>query len=339
VRLHAGTGATVATVKLLGAPSLPPGTEGFAALTLREPLVLAAGDRVLLRALSPEITVAGGTVLAASVPTALKDTPELVARLEHARSALPDVLAAACWAGPELSFTLAEARRLTQLPNATASEKVAEAVRAGLLVDLGEECLMVAQRVTELAAPLRKTLARFHAAHRLSVGMEPAQACAALGLPSGCFPRLAELIAGHGCAERHGRLALADFAPPVSAALAAQRDRLLAHLAAAGVNAPARGNLLKELALDEKDLDTLTKLLVEEGAIRLIGANLMPTAVFDDCRAKLLALFAKSPTVELAAFRAATGLSRNLGVGVLELFDREGLTRREGLARVLARKS
>ncbi|MCK6487239.1 MAG: selenocysteine-specific translation elongation factor, partial [Planctomycetes bacterium] len=85
LRLHAGTADVVAQVRLLGAETLAPGEEAAALVQLREPLVLAAGDRVLLRALTPQATVAGGTVLAAGLPAG-RPPADLAARAAAART-------------------------------------------------------------------------------------------------------------------------------------------------------------------------------------------------------------------------------------------------------------
>ena len=159
-----------------------------------------------------------------------------------------------------------------------------------------------------------------------------------LGLEPGCFPKLAEaLSAGGEFAVRHGRLALASWQPVISGAQSQLREKLLARLAAAGANAPARGDLLKELGCTEGELRQVVKLLVEECLVSVLGSHLILRSVVENCRGKLLELFKGSPTLEIGAFRKATGLSRNLAVAVLEHFDSQGLTRRSDEGRVLAK--
>ncbi len=62
VTVHHGTAETPATVVLRDTPELAPGAEGEAQLRLRRQVSAAAGDRVILRLTSPQVTVAGGTV-------------------------------------------------------------------------------------------------------------------------------------------------------------------------------------------------------------------------------------------------------------------------------------
>lgn len=340
VRLHAGTADAVALARLVDADALPPGAGGAAVLTPREPLLLAAGDRVLLRQLSPSRTVAGGIVLAARERDPGRDERDLDARAASALACVRagDVLGAALWAGADAVVDDAEVLRLTQLPAVAA--RAAVAGRADL-APLGRRGAgapghwLFRPRRAAVEARLGAVLDSFHRANPNLPGMPPAQAAEALGLPAASGEALAAEMSGGAIAVRHGLLARAAFAPALPPRLTELRRRLLARIAAAGVAAPARGNLLAELACSEADLDAVAKLLVAEGEARQIGANLMHAPAYARCREILIGLFAAGPSVGLAAFRAATGLSRNLGVEVLELFDREGLTRRQGQARVL----
>src|SRR5215210_3580308 len=63
VRLHHGTRATNARVRLFGREQLLPGERALARLRLEEPLVMLPGDRFVLRFAAPQVTIGGGTVL------------------------------------------------------------------------------------------------------------------------------------------------------------------------------------------------------------------------------------------------------------------------------------
>ena len=65
-RLHHGTRATNARVRLFDREELGPGQSAFARLRLEEPLVALPGDRFVLRSLGPQVTIGGGTVLDAA---------------------------------------------------------------------------------------------------------------------------------------------------------------------------------------------------------------------------------------------------------------------------------
>jgi len=63
VRFHLGTTEILGRIHLLEQNEITPGQEGFAQILLEEPIVAASGDRFVLRFYSPSHTIAGGKVL------------------------------------------------------------------------------------------------------------------------------------------------------------------------------------------------------------------------------------------------------------------------------------
>jgi selenocysteine-specific elongation factor len=233
----------------------------------------------------------------------------------------------AAGAGPVLGH--AELLRLTQLPPAAAEEAVAARARDGALADLGAGAWLVPGRAAELRAAIEKTLARYHAVHPNVWGMEPGNVCRQLSLPAGSFAKLkAHLAEGGRMVVRHGYLALADWQPAISPQQLELRAKLLARLERAGTDAPARGDLAKEFGASESDMRLVLRLLTEEGLVSVFGTNIILTSVVEDCRSRLVGLFANRRVASLTEFRKVTGLSRNTAVAVLESFDARGLTRR-----------
>jgi selenocysteine-specific elongation factor len=80
VTVHHGTMETPARVVLRDTPELAPGTAGPAQLRLRRRVSAAAGDHVIVRLTSPQVTVAGATVTDPAPPrrriTAAEAPPE-----------------------------------------------------------------------------------------------------------------------------------------------------------------------------------------------------------------------------------------------------------------------
>ncbi|MCB0131770.1 MAG: selenocysteine-specific translation elongation factor, partial [Caldilineaceae bacterium] len=63
VDLFVGAGETAGRVRLLGTDELQPGEQGWLQVRLDRPIVVAAGDRFILRQPSPSSTLGGGVVL------------------------------------------------------------------------------------------------------------------------------------------------------------------------------------------------------------------------------------------------------------------------------------
>ena len=87
MRFCHGTSDGIVSGLLVGREALAPGEEGFMQIKMRSPIVLAAGDKFILRSLSPSATVAGGVVLTVNCDLRNRKQPGVIERLETARKA------------------------------------------------------------------------------------------------------------------------------------------------------------------------------------------------------------------------------------------------------------
>ncbi len=335
---HSGTFSCQARMKLIDADELPPLGEAFAHLKLEHPHCLAAGDRYVLRTLSPVDTVAGGVVLAVGVKRIRHSEPGLRQRLQDALSACQggNYFAATALAGSSIILGREEALKLTHSVGDEASRHLAVAEASGLLLPLGGTGWVVAARTEQLRGGMLKDLARYHAAHPYAWGMEPKLVCRRFGLGTEAFKPLSRILCDDGgIVVRHGRLALKDYAPALSQKQMDWREAILERVESGGIQAPARGNLMKDLGIPAAEMKRLTRLLAEEGRLRQVGVNLVAADVLDECERIVRALFEKIDVVDLPRFREATGASRNLAVALLDRFDAEGMTKRIDEGRIL----
>jgi len=355
VKLHAGTAVTLATVKLLGSEELRPGQDGFAQVRMEEPLVLAAGDQFIVRSLSPITTVAGGTVLSARVGP-LKPQSDYLERFRRAAACTAgvppapgsagvppaperDLLGSELLAGPVAVAGAQEMMHWSQLPAELAKAAVAAKEKLGEIVNLGGGTWLVASRAAELLQVLLPVVTHYHKTNQYAWGLAPAHACELLGLDAQCFTKLAEVLcAGGALAVKHGRLALRDFQPAISAVQMKLRDELLARITAGGINAPARGDLITALRISEAEMKLMVNLLAADGSIKVLDKNLIAYPVYAQCRQKMVELCSQQPVVDITTFRKAVGAGRNLAFSMLDAFDAEGLTRRVEKGHVLAKK-
>jgi len=134
-------------------------------------------------------------------------------------------------------------------------------------------------------------------------------------------------------------VSLRDFSIWLTAKQQNLREKIIKSAAEAGKPAIPSGTLQTELGATSSDMQLLLRLLSEEGLITVIDRYVVHASVVNECREKLLGLFAEDSTVELGRFREITGLSRNLAVPILDYFDSQGLTCRKGTGRTLMRKS
>ncbi|WBB61813.1 SelB C-terminal domain-containing protein [Streptomyces sp. WMMC500] len=290
--VHCGTAATSARLRPLGHEA--------ARLTLRTPLPLHVGDRLLLRDPGSRLLV-GATVLD-------PEPPPLSGRGAAATRArqLAGVTEPTDPAARLAAVGLDERRRLA------AQGYAVDADGAPWLIDGGH-----AERLgATLAAAVRD-----HAeAHPDDPGLPVAQARRLLALPPDtAWDRLAA-AAGADLVQRDGRLYRADEADGLPAAVAAAWQRLLDELRSAPFQAPTRRRL-DELGLTPEALS----LLVRRGALERVGAVHLPAGSVGRA-ARRLAAVPQPFTVGEAA--RALAVSRRVAIPLLETLDATGRTRR-----------
>jgi len=142
--------------------------------------------------------------------------------------------------------------------------------------------------------------------------------------------RVAKVADGYASADASG--ALSDEQERLAAAVAGS-------LADAGLSPPTLASLSEDLGVDKRALTQTLEALVSRGVVVRADKDLwFAAAAVGEARERLCEALARLPQLTLAEFRDLVGIGRRDAQALLELFDREGVTRRVGDARVL-RKS
>jgi selenocysteine-specific elongation factor len=321
--LHIGSARTLARIRLLGDPGL-----AIARLTLRDPLPLHVGDRVLLRDPgSADVTILGASVLDVAPPALVRRGAAAAAGREL--SGWPDVPAAA---------DLLRRHGLLRV-SAVAAMGVTGApppVAPGWLADPA--------RWSDLRRRLAEEVAAYVRRDPLAIGLPPEAARAALRLPDRILAEaLAARPAGSGTQPRvrleggYLRLAADDGPDPqgqqpaklpadpdlhqVPAPVAAGVRAVLADLAEAPFMAPEAGRL-RELGLDARAIAAAAR----AGLLLRVAEQIVLAPGADAKAARTLAGLPQPFTA--AEARRALGTTRRVAIPLLEYLDRSGITQR-----------
>jgi selenocysteine-specific elongation factor len=330
--LHIGSARTVVRIRLLGA--IPPANRGpaepvpaIARLTLRDPLPLHVGDRVLLRDPGRAgLSILGATILDAAPPPLARRGAAAAAGRELA--AWPEVPAAADLLR---RHGLLRSGVLTAMGVAGGPAPVA----AGWLADPA--------RWSELGRQLAAAIAAHARRDPLAIGMPPEAARAALRLPDRA---LVEALARPPGAPAGSRVQLsggylrvmADDETPGQGPGGARQSRhepgsqlpprilagvraVLADLAGAPFVAPEAGRL-RELGLDTRAIAAAAR----AGLVLRVTEQIV---LAPDARAEAARILAGLPQPFTAAeARQALGTTRRVAIPLLEDLDRAGVTER-----------
>jgi selenocysteine-specific elongation factor len=327
VRLHLGTSDVGARIVAAGG-ALAPGELRAARAILDEPIVARAGDRFVLRAASPPVTIGGG-IVRDPAPPHRRVRPWSVS-LTDASARLGAMLAEGALAGVE-----------------TATLPVRLGIPPNSLGDLlrGIDAARVADRVIALAA-LNEASERVVAAvadhlarHPLESGVQQAALRAGLGASDAIFDDvLRRAVARHDLDLHEGLVRRPGWAPQLDERHSATRAAVLAQLTATCREPPSTQELV---AQHGQHVVALLRILERERlviAVEPLGARYYESQCLNRLVQDLQGVMTGGGGAEFtpASLRDSLGMSRKFLIPFLEYCDRTGITERQGGGRVLA---
>lgn len=358
VRFHQGTSeimarlaigaARAAAGKGGGAEEVPrfpgvlePGVSAFVRLHLERPVALTRGDRFVLRAYSPMITIGGGVVLDPDPPggrlrsaAGLQRAMRLDA-LDDDAAAVLTMVGEAGGAGvtigalaPRIGRNVVEVRRMA-----------AALVDEGALVAMGER--LVAAATAEAAGEALLAIAgAYHRDHPLEPGLPREEARERLARQAGpaLFEHVAQVLAAAGqlAAGRHlvlstHRIVLTDEETRV-------KDELAGLFLGGGLSPPDPVVWARERGVDRALAERMLKLLVRDGTVERLDTLVFHRSVLERLRDDVAGLrtgAAEPVRIDVAWFKQRFGITRKFAIPLLEYLDRVRVTRRFGRERIV----
>jgi selenocysteine-specific elongation factor len=326
------------------ASSAPAGGRAWARLRLEAPVVVARGDRFVLRSYSPMMTIGGGLVLDPLPRRGRPRTPASLARFaqldpragespsEATIRALHALVAEEGAAGASIPGLVVR----LGVPGAALESMGAAEASAGRLVRAADR--LIAPADWESARQSLVAMVRGHHDAAPTVdGLPREEARDRLRLEPRVFEALlesvidAELLTGRERLTLPGRDAGALAAD--QAALAAAEAVLARH----GLAPPEPADLAAEASLTLPAMERALARLAREKRIVRVGGVWMHRTTIDGLIADVRAMKGAGgdARVDVAAFKARYGLSRKFAIPLLEFLDRERVTKRVGDVRVV----
>jgi selenocysteine-specific elongation factor len=336
VHLHVGTSALEARLVLLEGDTLAPGQSALAQIVIATPLPVRTGDRLVLRDAGGERTIGGGVVVDPSAPQRFRRTPARLETLAALSEAEPeDALLRLLELEPGIIdvTAIADGRGLSQ----EETDRMLAAVEPVVVEAGGRRYAAARETVERLGAEVETRLAGFHAASPERPGMaeDTLRLALPLRLPRPAHRALLAMLAAPGRVIVQGGLVrLATH----SSSLGANDQKLWERLETAiGGDNRYRPPQVRELAeATGQPIATVRKLLktmARLGAVTEVATDrffLRPALVELGQIAGEIAATNESRTFTAAEFRDRAGSGRNVGIQILEHFDRRGLTLRQG---------
>ncbi len=342
VRLHVGTSEVLGRVRILDKELLLPGEEGLVQLELEEPVVACAGDRFLVRQVSPMVTLGGGVLFGAARTHRRRLKEWHIEALKQREVALADPTLQLRFAAEQRRFepfTLKELAADVGLSLADADGLVAQLLRDGWLVEAGRGQLLSRQFADAAKDALKAGLKACHKAHPLKKLIEIRELRAKVELPEPTLQLARELLIKDGAVTEGnvpGHLRLASHQPAVSPADEQLLEELRALFATADLQPPTIEDAAARFGALPKKVTNLLELLADEGEIVRVGVLRFARSAMERAKSELIRVGrAHGGEVMIPELRDSLQTSRKFMIPLLEHFDGSGITVRSGDKRFL----
>ncbi|MGP8311625.1 selenocysteine-specific translation elongation factor [Enterocloster aldenensis] len=341
VHFHHGSAELVAKVILMDRDILNPGNSCYAQLRFTEPVVAKKGDRFVIRFYSPLVTVGGGMVLDSAPVKKRRNQEEVCLGMEiKERGSDRDQLLQTIKENFRPFHTLQELIRKGDLNRHTAKQSRSLLLSEGRIVELEGGVYLAKEREEAFREHIILTLKEFHRENPLKEGM-PLQEFRLKLLGNG-REKDADALLGYWIGQKvlkdkDGCVSLYNFRiqKQEDETIVAQgleriyRDAAFALPVLEHVTGLYKGN---------RRFNAVLGMMLKEGVlIKLDQRYLIHREWYETARQKLMEAGRDRQEITLGQYRDCLDASRKIALALLEYFDRQGLTRKNGDVRVLSR--
>jgi selenocysteine-specific elongation factor len=330
IHLHAFTSEVMATVSVYGYEDIRPGTTALMRLKLDKPIVLAPGDRFVLRQPAPVATIGGGRILDCT-PEPRQRKSATLAFLEHLRHAsIPEQLVLRVKCRGTAGIHIDTLAREAGLALEATRRHIEPAIQQGDIL-LVEGHLLLSRAAMQKATNQILTLPSRLGASTIKSSELRGQT----GLSPAVFHFAVTELAREGKIQIRGEGLSLDAGPAISAS----DSRLLATIAAAyeaaGLAAPLVSELAQRFRMSETEMRRLITLLQRQKTIIRMGSDdlFIHVDALDHLISRMAPL--RGTLIDVARFKELTGLSRKYAIPLLEYLDRGRITRKQGDQRLV----
>jgi selenocysteine-specific elongation factor len=349
VRVHLGAAEVLGRLRVLdSAGALEPGTSGFAQLRLEAPVVALPDERFIIRSYSPSLTIGGGRVLD---PFAGKYRGKDLARVRERLRNLVEAdratrLAMFVETAGDPGLKLSDIAARTGWNDEVIRKTANEAKARGMLVEAGG-VFLTSESFDRLCLATVEAVIDHHKREPLSRGL------ARETLRERHFDHSAPEIFRAVIArlEQDGKLVsekdlvrAREHSLDLSGADAELRDRLAQIYEQAGLEAPSVDEVMARSGVAASERiharKILQLLITGRVLIRVQGELFFHQQALEALQKKLFEYAVKHEperAIDVATFKELAGVSRKYAIPLLEYFDSQRVTLRQGDRRIIVR--
>ncbi len=337
VRLHHYTNEVEALLVLPEMEALEPGKETLAQLRASSPIVPATGDRFVIRALSPSITLGGGVIMNPRGVKLKHRTAKTFLEMEHADDA--GIVASLVRSAGLSGVARSELLGLSGL-SAKRLDKVLEVLRNAHTVvrfDLTENRMVHADFAEMVKRKIIERLAVFHREQPLRDGMSKQELRSSVPGGDKLFKAAMESLVAKGeVVDQGDTVRASSHKVHLKDEQKGIKDRILKMILEGKNQPPVLKEILALTGSDNKQIRSLLNILEKEGKVVRVKEDIYFSAGFiNQTKARMEEFIKREGGLTPSQFHEITGSSRKYNIPLLEYFDRQRFTMRVGDQRVL----
>ena len=334
-KIYLGTKEVSGKILLLGQEVLEAGDSAFAQFRFQEAVATRLGERFIVRRVSPSETVGGGTVLD---PLAsrhkFRDTAKIIRFLERReRLEIGEVVLSELERSKhveEKDFLVASYYSASEIGRLVESLRAkSEIIRAGSWIVDVDHWQMIYKQALDI-------MAKEHARNPLKKGLSHAEFESRLHLPRSLFNQLMNIMIESGeIARTEGAIFLTTHAPSLTPAQETLVSRILRLFRANQTNPPTHRDVVASMP----DSELIIRYMCQQNLlVELQEGVLFERNQFEGIKNRVIDYLRKNNSINIQQMRHLFGFSRKYILPLLNRLEEEGVLRRHGQERVLAKK-
>ena len=343
IRLHLGAKEVIGRVYLLDSEELLPGESGLVQFRLEETVVANFKERYVLRRYSPMTTIGGGKILEPNPTQHRKNDEAVIKALQIKEDGTPAERI-------KLSLAREENKALTIDDLVTRTSLAREQI-VGELSDLKEEDEVVELDAGKESSWLHSAdyqgleeeiithVKNYHQHYHLRLGMpkEELRTKLSLALNTNQYDILLNnLKEKEQIKEAKAKISLADFAVELTAMEKEIKEEIEEKFDQNEYMPPKLDKLINSYS-DEGLAEEICNLLINNGELIKVAHKIyFDYQAVKEAEELLKDYLQKNETIDVAQFRDLLDSSRKYALPLLEYFDQQGITDREGDIRSLS---
>jgi selenocysteine-specific elongation factor len=329
LKLYVGSTEVLAKIVPITHKTVKSKDEGYAQIILDHPIVVLKGDRFVLRTITPVTTIGGGIIIDPKPQRYKKFTEELIKSVSLKDSSSVDEIMEEYVKGHP--FSLLE--EIAAFINGERVEaELSDLIEKGIVIQIGKQYLH-REFLIRFQSGVESVLVDYQKGNPLRNGMPKAELIEKFNL---AHKKQGEILLQYLSEIKRIKLeqnlvSTISFQPELTQNQQKIKEELLSKIHRSGYSLMT----IAELTENKKDRQQVLEFMLKEELFLFPGQYIMNRSQYEELKEQAKKLFTQKGMLKLSDFRDMAGTSRKFALILLERFDQEKFTKRQGEDRII----